>query len=92
MANHKSAAKRARQALKRRARNRIAKSEMRTAIKKLRKLVEDNSLEEAKNFLPHTVSVIQKKAEKGILHKNTAARYVSRLTKLVNKASVAENN
>jgi len=89
MANHKSAAKRARQALKRRVSNRIAKSEMRTSIKRLRQLVESNSIEEAKLLLPETISIIQKKAVKGILHKNTASRYVSRLTLMVNKTETA---
>lgn len=92
MANHKSAAKRARQALKRRTRNRVAKSEMRTVVKKLRQLVESNSMEEAKTLLPKTVSIIQTKAAKGVLHKNTASRYVSRLTTLVNKEDTAPSN
>ncbi len=87
MANTKSAAKRARQALKRRMRNRMAKSQIRTAMKKIRRWVEENKIEEAKNFLPEAVSLIQRKADKGIIHKNTAARYVSKLTRLINKAS-----
>jgi len=85
MANHKSAAKRARQALKRRIRNRQAKSEIRTAMKKMRKFVDDNQLEEARNYLPELVSLVQRKADRGILHRNTASRYVSRISKLVNK-------
>jgi len=87
MANHKSAAKRARQALKRRIRNRQAKSQIRTAMKKMRKFVEDNQIEEAKNFLPELVSLVQRKANRGIIHKNTAARYVSRISQLINKAA-----
>ncbi len=87
MANTKSAAKRARQALKRRMRNRMAKSQIRTAMKKIRRWVEENKVEEARNFLPEAVSLIQRKADKGIIHKNAAARYVSKLTRLINKAS-----
>ena len=87
MANTKSAAKRARQALKRRMRNKMAKSQIRTAMKKIRRWVEENKVEEAKQFLPEAVSLIQRKADKGIIHKNTASRYISRLTKLINKAS-----
>lgn len=86
MANHKSAAKRARQALKRRIRNRQAKSEIRSAIKKMRKFVDDNQVEDARTFLPELVALIQRKADRGILHRNTASRYVSRISKLVNKA------
>ncbi|NOZ13735.1 MAG: 30S ribosomal protein S20 [Acidobacteria bacterium] len=87
MANHKSAEKRARQALKRRLRNRQAKSQIRTAMKKMRKFVDENQIEEAKSFLPELISLIQKKSDRGILHKNTASRYVSRMTRLINKAA-----
>ncbi len=87
MANHKSAEKRARQALKRRLRNRQAKSQIRTAMKKMRKFVDENQIEEAKTFLPELISLIQKKSDRGILHKNTASRYVSRMTRLINKAA-----
>ena len=87
MANHKSAVKRARQALKRRLRNRNAKSQIRTAMKKMRNFVEENQIEEAKNYLPTLVSLIQRKSDKGIIHKNTASRYVSRMTQLINKGT-----
>ncbi len=87
MANHKSAEKRARQALKRRLRNRQAKSQIRTAMKKMRILVDENQIEEAKTFLPELVSLIQTKSSRGILHRNTASRYVSRMTQLVYKAA-----
>lgn len=87
MANHKSAEKRARQALKRRLRNRQAKSQIRTAMKKMRTFVDENQIEEARTFLPELISLIQTKSDRGILHKNTASRYVSRMTQLVNKAA-----
>ncbi|NOY23969.1 MAG: 30S ribosomal protein S20 [Acidobacteria bacterium] len=87
MANHKSAEKRARQGLKRRLRNRHAKSQLRTAMKKMRTFVDENQIEEARTFLPELISLIQRKSDRGILHKNTASRYVSRMTQLVNKAA-----
>lgn len=84
MANHKSAAKRARQTIRRRLRNRHAKSEIRTAMKKMRKFVDENQIEEARTYLPQLVSLVQRKADKGIIHRNTASRYVSRITRLIN--------
>ena len=86
MANTKQAQKRARRDAKRRMRNRYHLSRMRTYIRKLRKLVEAGELEEAQKFLPEVVSIIQHTASKGVIHKNEAARRVSRITLFVNKA------
>ena len=86
MANHKSAEKRARQALKKRLRNRQAKSQIRIAMKNMRTFDDENQVEEAKSFLPELISLIQTKSSRGILHRNTASRYVSRMTQLVYKA------
>lgn len=84
MPNHKSAAKRDRQNVKRREVNRSNRSALRTQIKKLRKAMSLGHNDEAKDFLTPTLSLIDKSVNKGILHKNTAARYKSRLTKHVN--------
>jgi small subunit ribosomal protein S20 len=85
MPNHKSAAKRDRQNIKRREVNRSNKSALRTQIKKLRKALALGHTDEAKEFLTPTISLIDKSVNKGILHKNAAARYKSRLTMHVNK-------
>ena len=79
MANHKSAIKRHRQSLKRRTRNKHYKSMMRNTIKTFREAIEKNDLAEAKALFPKTVSLIQKVSQKGIIHKNQAARRVKRL-------------
>ncbi len=88
MANHKSAVKRARQNEKRRERNKI----VRTGIKNVTKNVRHNAQKKedreiALKRLDNAKSAIDKAAKKGVIHKNTAARKISRLTKLVNKAA-----
>ena len=87
MANHKSAEKRNRQANRRNEANRRNRSQLRTEIKKLRSAVEAGNQEEAKALLGATVSLIDKSIQKGILHKNAAARHKSRLTSSVNGMS-----
>ncbi len=86
MANTKQAVKRARRDAKRRERNRYHLSRMRTYIKKFRRMVQEGKLEEAKEFLPQVVSIIQHTASKGVIHKNEASRRVSRVQELLNKA------
>lgn len=83
MANSKSAEKRIRQNLKGRERNRYHRSRMRTAIKKLRSHIESGSSETAQGLLKDTLSLIDSTVAKGVLHRNTAARYKSRLTRAV---------
>lgn len=85
MANHKDAAKRARQAAERRQRNRSYRTRMRNQIKELRAAIDAGDAEQAKALLPETVSVIQHVAQKGIIHARNAARRVSRLAQAVNK-------
>jgi len=84
MANHKSAEKRIRQNAKRNEINRSNRSKLRTSIKKLRTAVAGSDKAASTDLLYPTVSVIDKAVNKGIIHKNTAARYKSRLTKHVN--------
>jgi small subunit ribosomal protein S20 len=84
MANHKSAEKRARQAERRRQINRRNRSRLRTAIKKLRAALAAGDQAAARTLLPETFSIIDKSIHKGIIHRNTAARYKSRLTARVN--------
>lgn len=85
MANHKSAEKRNRQSQARRLRNRINKTRMKSQLRKVNELIVAGSEEEAKTALQQAISVIAKTASKGTIHKKTASRSISRLTKRVNK-------
>ena len=85
MANHKSAEKRARQNTKRNAINRSNRGRLRTQIKGLRTALAAHDKTSSEGLLGTTVSVIDKAVNKGIIHKNTAARYKSRLTKHVSE-------
>jgi small subunit ribosomal protein S20 len=89
MAHHKSAIKRIRQNEKRRMYNRYWKSTMRTAIKQVRKAVEANDLEKARIAMREATSTIDHVASKGVIHKNTASRNISRLARLVNRTQTA---
>ena len=84
MPNHKSAKKRVRQNEKRRAVNRSSRSNLRTQIKKLRSAISGSDQNLSQELLNPTVSTIDKAVNKGLLHKNTAARYKSRLSGHVN--------
>jgi small subunit ribosomal protein S20 len=84
MPNHKSAEKRVRQTIKRNAVNTSNKSRLRTQIKKLRAALTAGDKAQSQELLTPTISTIDKAVNKGILHKNTAARYKSRLTSHVN--------
>lgn len=87
MPNHKSAEKRDRQNAKRNAVNTTNRSRLRSAIKKLRAVIASGQAQEAQTVLSQTVSVIDKSVQKGVLHKNTAARHKARLTSHVNELS-----
>ena len=89
MANTKSAEKRIKQAAVRQARNRTYRSRMRNAIRSLRAVSAAGNAEAARAALPGTLSLIDSTAQKGIIRRKTAARYKSRLTKLV-AGSVAD--
>lgn len=84
MANNKSAEKRDRQSKQRRSRNRVARSQMKTAIKKLRSAVTAADSKQAAELLPATMKVIDQTARKSVVHPKTASRYKSRLAKAVN--------
>ncbi|CUA79955.1 30S ribosomal protein S20 [Anoxybacillus thermarum] len=84
MANIKSAIKRAKTSEKRRAHNAAMKSAMRTAIKKFEALVELKDVEKAKEAFAFATKKIDKAASKGLIHKNAANRYKSRLAKKLN--------
>jgi len=83
MATHKSALKRHRQSLERRARNRTTKTRLRNQIKKLRGTVEAKDHEAASKMLPGMISLIDRSIQKGVIAENAASRQKSRLTRLV---------
>ena len=80
MAQHASALKQMRQSLKRRARNRMRTSALKTQIKRLRAAIATGDAAAAKELLPPTVARIDKAAKVGVIHDNAAARYKSRLS------------
>ena len=79
MANSPSAKKRARQAEVRRQHNASLRSMIRTSIKKVVKTIDAKDAEAAQAALTAAVPVIDRMADKGIIHKNKAARHKSRL-------------
>lgn len=87
MANHPSAAKRARQAERRRIRNRMRKSAMRTAIKKVYAAIEAGDKEAAEAALKKAIPLIDRAGAKGVIHKRQASRRVSRLVARVKSLS-----
>ena len=90
MANHKSAEKRHRQSKIRNARNTHIRSTMRSYVKKVRTAIADGDLDTAKTLLEKAVPYIDKAATKGVIHKATASRKISRLTKLVSGTEAAD--
>jgi small subunit ribosomal protein S20 len=84
LANHKSAEKRARQNEKRRLRNKAVKTRIKNITKDVRQASAENAKEAAKAKMDAAQSLIDKAVKKGVIHKKTAARKISRLSKLVN--------
>ena len=80
MASHASALKAHRQSLKHREHNSQFRSRLRGALKSIRTAIDGNDLAAAKNALKDTISLIDKLASKGIIHRNAAGRYKSRLS------------
>ena len=83
----KSALKANRQNIKRREHNRQMRSKLRTALKSIRASLDAKDVKGAKAALNATVSMVDKMATKGILHRNTASRYKSRLAARLTKAT-----
>lgn len=86
MANIKSAKKRILTSKKRADRNKAVKSGVKTAVKKVYAAIDANDAAAAAAAFENAKSIIARAASKGVLHKNTAARKVSRLAAAVNKA------
>ena len=87
MANTAQARKRARQSVKVNAHNAALRSTMRTAIKKIIKSIEAGDKAAAASAYTANVSVIDRIADKGIIHKNKAARHKSRLSSAIKAMS-----
>jgi small subunit ribosomal protein S20 len=83
VANHKSALKRARQNVVRRARNKAVRTRVKNAVKDVRQAAAENG-DAVQDKLKQAKSVIDKAATKGVIHKRTAARKVSRLSRMIN--------
>lgn len=78
----KSAKKALRQSVRRRERNLLKKEAFKDAVKKIKKLVQANKIDEAKKLIPEAYKAIDKAAKTGVIKKNNAARKKSRLMKL----------
>lgn len=85
MANHKSAAKKARRDVEARLRNRSNRSTLKTAVKKFLTVLGEGNKAEATKLLPLTQGQVDKACRKGVMHKNAADRTKSRLAAKVNK-------
>ena len=77
----KQARKRHRQSLERRMRNKSVRSRVRRQMRKMRSAIGDDDAAKVKELLPETMSIIDVGWRKGVLHRNTAARYKSRMAK-----------
>ena len=87
MANHKSALKRIKQSEKRRLRNRQINSQLKTVLKSFYSAVEEKTEStDLAEIHRKTVSQISRAATKGVLHKKTASRKISRITTFMQKA------
>jgi len=84
LASHASAIKRAKQIEKRAFRNLHIKTMVKSSIKRVKMAVEEKNAEEAQKALLKTIPLIQKARSKGVFHRNTTARKISRLTREVN--------
>lgn len=93
MANHRSAAKAARQAQRRQLRNRSMKSSVKTYVKRAEGLISSNQLVEAETAVLQAVRALDRASKKGVLHDNNVARRKSRLAHklMAAKATAASN-
>jgi small subunit ribosomal protein S20 len=90
VASHASALKAHRQSLKHREHNRQFRARLRNALKSIRTAIDGNDPSAAKKALRDTVSLIDRMASKGVIHRNAAGRYKSRLaTRLAGKSKAA---
>ena len=89
VASHASALKAHRQSLKNREHNRQFRARLRNALRSVRAAIDGDDLKSAKAALQDTISLIDRMASKGIIHRNAAGRYKSRLAHRVAAKSKA---
>jgi small subunit ribosomal protein S20 len=89
VASHDSALKAHRQNVQRREHNRQMRSRLRSALRDIRAAIEGGDPAQVKDALRNTISLVDKMAGKGIIHRNAAGRYKSRLASRVTKRSTA---
>ena len=89
MASHDSALKAHRQNVQRREHNRQMRSRLRGALRDIRAAIDAGDPGKVKEALRNTISLVDKMASKGIIHRNAAARYKSRLASRGAKRSAA---
>ena len=87
MATHASALKAHRQSLVHRERNRKYRSQLRSTLKEIRSVIDAKDKSAAKKQLDQAISLIDRMAGKGIIHRNTASRYKSRLNARLSKTA-----
>jgi small subunit ribosomal protein S20 len=90
MANHVSSLKRARQTVAKTSNNRSNKSKLRGTLRSLREAIAKGDSKDLMKAYGETASILDKSVQKGVLHKNTASRYKSRLNARVKAAVVAK--
>jgi small subunit ribosomal protein S20 len=89
VASHESALKAHRQNVKRREHNRQLRTRLRSALRDIRAAIDTNDPGQVKDALRQTISLVDKLAGKGLIHRNTAARYKSRLAGRLGKRTAA---
>lgn len=89
MASHESALKAHRQNIKRREHNRQLRTRLRSALRDIRAAIDTDDPAKVKDALRQTISLVDKLAGKGLIHRNTAARYKSRLATRISRRTAA---
>jgi small subunit ribosomal protein S20 len=89
VASHESALKAHRQNLKRREHNRQLRTRLRNALRDIRSAIDAGAPDQLKDAVSQTVSLVDKMAGKGLIHRNTAGRYKSRLAARIARKTAA---
>lgn len=89
MASHDSALKAHRQNVRQRERNRQLRTRLRSALRDIRTAIDAGTPDDVKDALRQTISLVDKMAGKGLIHRNTAGRYKSRLAARVSRKSAS---
>lgn len=92
MANHSATIKSARQSKKRRVRNQLISSSLKALVKKMNAALDARKPDDANSLLAETRSRLDRAVIKGIVHRKTASRRISRLTLKVQKGLVAKKS